>query len=788
MKTLRRYGPFLLVVLSSSGLFPQVTEGRISGYLRDASSGEPLMYANVVLIETPYGAASTVQGYYVISDIPPGKYTLRVTMMGYETTDRSLAVESGSEIRLDLDIPVRVIPGDEVLVTAERTRFREKVEISRLNISFKEIKTLPAFIEADLFRSLQLLPGVTAQNDFSAALIVRGGSPDENLILLDGTEVYNPYHIGGVFSTFNADAISDAEFLAGGYPAEYGGRISSVLKITSREGNSKEGCLTQGTKLAKYWDLSHIKGEISALSSKAFMEGPFYRGSWMFSVRRTYFDQLARIYYWLKDDPQNWTYYFWDTQGKVITDINSKHRLTFSSYNGRDRLAFVIGESSIDEIDFNWDWGNNTACLQWRYVPNSKFFSETWLSLTQYSFDLDLTITSVDSVYGQASNRILVSNLVRDYSLKEKLTFYLNSKNTISCGMDVKFMGLSFRQRLDDVDYFDIGQNPSILSIYAQNRWRPNALFSMLLGGRLSKYELHPNWYLEPRIGLKYNLTENWVLKGAWGIYRQFIFTTNDENEVLRVVDFWEPVPADLKAEQNQHFIIGAERWFGEGFTGLLEGYYKPYGYILANNPDNNPADDTDDFIAGKREAWGIELLLKRNSGRLTGWMGYAYSVVENRIDFNGDGTIHRNDDEIYCPNYHRPHNFNLYLSWELNAKNRISLVWTTSSGQPYTPIVGKVYTQSEFGDLENPYRNLVNLEGRINSGRYPYYLRCDLGWVRSIQPFGIPGKLKFQIINVTNHFNVLLYDWDHSKSPSRVTAVGMFPVIPTLGLELNFE
>ncbi|PIS29519.1 MAG: hypothetical protein COT43_03615 [Candidatus Marinimicrobia bacterium CG08_land_8_20_14_0_20_45_22] len=365
------------VIFVPTLLFSQAQGGRINGYLHDASTGGPLMFANIVMVGTDFGAASSVQGFYVISGIPPGNYRLRVMMMGYKSVEMPIVVEPKSDQRLDFELNIEPVHGEEITVTAERTRFKEQVEISRTNLSFREIKSTPAFIESDLFRSLQLLPGVLAQNDFSAALIVRGGSPDENLILLDGTEVYNPYHIGGVFSTFNADAVSDAEFLAGGFPAEYGGRISSVLKITSKEGNSKNGRLTKNTWLAKYWDISHGRGEISALSSRILLEGPSYKGGWVFSGRRTYFDQLAKIYYLVKDEKQNWTYYFFDTQFNIYSDLNPQNRLTFSSYIGADRLAFLLDENLLNQTDFNWDWGNQTTSLTWRFVPNSKFYSES---------------------------------------------------------------------------------------------------------------------------------------------------------------------------------------------------------------------------------------------------------------------------------------------------------------------------------------------------------------------------------------------------------------------------
>lgn len=759
---------------------------RINGYVKDASSGEPLSYANIVIVNSDFGAAADVRGYYVIPALPPGNYTIRAMMLGYAAAEKNIELQHGSDLRTDFELIVQAIEQESITVTAERTRFEKKVEVSRMNLSSLEIKTAPAFIEADVFRSLQLLPGISAQNDFSAALIVRGGSPDENLILLDGTEVYNPYHIGGVFSTFNSDAIADAEFLAGGFPAEFGGRISSVLQITTKEGNSREGCLTRNTILQPYWDLSHIKGEINVLSSKILAEGPALGGSWILSYRRTYFDKLAEIYYFLKEEDQDWKYYFKDTQFKWTSDLNTRNRLTYSYYGGNDQLKFIIGANTDNSIDFDWIWGNNTQSLAWRWVPNSSIFSTFTVSRTIYDFNVDLKITTIDSIAGEASDRITVRNTVDDYTVKGNMDWYLSENHTISTGIDYKNLSMTFKQELSDIVFYDQHQSPYVVDAFIQDRWQINPLVSLQIGSRLSKYELHKQLYFQPRIGFKYRFTKNFSFKGSWGKYVQFLFTTNDDDEILRIVDFWEPIPRNLKAQSNQHYILGIEQWLGNGFTGSVEVYYKPYDYVLDLNPANNPGDDSDDFIAGTGHSQGIELLLKRSSGKLTGWIGYSYSAVEKRMDFNSDGQINKSDGEIYAPKYDRPHTLNVVGNLLLNSVTTFSLTLSASSGQPYTPVIGKVYSQSGYGSLQNPYQDLQTISGERNSARYPAYYRIDAGYIRSITLFGLKSRLKIQIINVTNQFNVLIYSWDHSLSPSRVTATGMFPIVPSFGWEFE--
>ncbi len=775
----------LLLLIIPVFLFPK-GRGSINGYLYDKATGEPLIYANVMLFETEYGTASSVKGYYVIPGIPEGKYKLVISMMGYEKIEEEIIIETGGEIRKDFEISPQAVKGKEVIVTAEKMRFKEKVEISRTNLSFREIRSTPSFIEADVFRTLQQLPSVTSTNDFSSALIVRGGSPDENLILLDDAEIYNPFHIGGLFSTFNADAISDAEFLAGGYPAHFSGRLSSVLNITSREGNSKQGKLFSNSKIGKFWDISRIKAEISLLSSKALAEGPFYKGAWILSGRRTYFDKIAEFYTTTRGNDQDWKYYFWDNQFKIFSDINKQNRITFSTFNGQDVLRFKFDEEKMDKIDFDWAWGNNSSSLKWRFVPNSKFFSEFILTNSGFDFDVDLLMTQSDSS-GTDQSQFKIFNNINDISITEKLTWYISPEHNLTLGGTYKKRTIRFGLELDGTKFFDIKQKPNLYSLFFQDKWKVNNLLSLQIGLRASKYELHDNIYFDPRIGFKYMLLENLSLKGSWGIFNQFLFTTNDENEVLKIVDFWQPVPEKFDAISNQHFIVGLEKWFEQGFTGSVEAYYKPYSNVLTNNPDNDPVIENDEFINGKARVWGIELLLKKSTGKFTGWVGYSLSDIEKRFDYNGDGVVEKTQNEmseIYVPKYSKPHSFNLVANYQLNKKNQFSFSWTVSSGQPYTPVVGKIYDGGS--DLDNPYRELVNISGEKNSSRYPTYVRGDIGWVRSITPFGINGKFKFQVMNITNHYNVLMYLWNHDESPSQVRAISMFPIIPTFGLEFE--
>jgi len=705
--------------------------------------------------------------------------------MGYKTGERDVTLTANSDLRVDMELSVEAIEFEEVIFTAERVRFEEMVETSRINLTMKEIKSAPAFVEADLFRTLQMMPGVQAPNDFSSALVVRGGSPDENLVLLDGIEIYNPFHLGGIFSTFNADALANAEFMAGGFPSQYGNRNSSVLEITSKEGNSKKALLFKDRRISDYWNLSQLQGEVSLLSSKFLAEGPIRNGSWMFAWRRTYYDQLARLYYSFKNDEPLGAYYFRDIHGKVIYNLSSTDRLVFATYNGRD-FANVELEGEGGGVNFDLSWGNNTYSVQWRHVPNSRFISLLSLANTSYDWDFNLGVTMIDTSAGEVSTNIVQTVGLNDWTVKERLEWFLNTKHTITTGFEVKTLGMKLREVVGDLPMFQREQSPYIIGIYAQDRWQPGPLLSLQPGVRLTKYELHPGLYIEPRLGFKYFLNSDLALKGSWGIYRQFLFTSSSDDQILSPVDFWLPVPRENTAQSAQHFILGLEQWVREGFFVSLVAYYKPYDTLLDINPHGDPTIEEDDFIEGTGTAWGVEFLAKKSRGKLSGWLGYTYARLQREVDFNSDGQVSQSVGEIYNPKYDRPHTLNAVISYRLGAKNSIGLTVSLSSGQPYTPVWGKTYTQSGFGSYTNPYENLRTLPGRKNSARLPTYFRSDISWSRDIKWFGIPGKFKFQVINFTNHFNILLYSWDHSRSPSKVTAVSMFPLLPTFGLEFR--
>ena len=771
----------------------------ISGTITDQSSGEPLSYTNIILLENSRGTATDISGYYIIPNIDFGNYTIKIMMIGYTTLEKTIQFAPSSG-KFNFELIPEPIQGNEIKVSAERTRFEKRVDISRVNISNQEIRKAPAFVEADLFRTLQLLPSVSANNDFNAALIVRGGSPDENLILLDGTEIYNPYHIGGVFSTFNADMISDAEFLAGGFPAKFGGRLSSVLNITGREGDSKNGRLPQSLRgIKKYWDFSGASGNISLLSSKILTEGSLYKGSWMFSARRTYFDKFVDMYYDYNNEPPPGNYYFWDTHLKLKFSPNNTNQFFYSQFSGRDNLFVEIGGDGFPGIDFAWDWGNGTKNLTWKFIPNSNYFIKSRLSKTTYNFNVDFAIDfnageadTTETINlddgGTTDLSLYLDNLVEDIDLNQEMKSIINDNLSLDLGWQIKNLSLKYTETFAGQQVTNISSTPKTNSTYLNINWSPNPLLKTIFGFRISNFNGYDKLLINPKFSLKYNPISDLAIKGSIGRYSQFLYTINQEEELLRIVDFWQPIPDGKKPQEADHIIVGFEYWMSQGNTISLETYYKDYSTIYDVNPKFDATDiESSLAISGTAKAGGIEFLYRFKKNKLSGWLSYAYSKIERTVDLNSDGNIW-NVQEIYPAKYDKPHSFNILMSYNINDKYTMGLTTSLGSGQTYTPVIGKVHQTSveSYGTLENPYSNFGNIYGAKNSSRYPNYFRIDVSIARKMKLFEIDSELKFQVVNLTDNYNVLLYNWNHESSPSKVQAFSMFPRIITFGWEFK--
>ncbi|MEC9448221.1 MAG: carboxypeptidase-like regulatory domain-containing protein, partial [Candidatus Neomarinimicrobiota bacterium] len=427
----------------------------ISGFVRNDATGEPISYANIFLGETSLGSASNIDGYFVITNVPPGKYQLLASMIGFKIYKEDIETQENLNIRINIRLTQTVLEGDEVIVTAERQKFEQQIESSQISLDLREINTVPGFIEADVFRALQMLPGVQSGNDFSSALYVRGSTPDQNLIMLDGITVYNPYHLGGIFSTFNTDAIKEADFHAGGFPARYGGRMGAILNVINREGNTEK---VTGS------------GNVSLVTAKALIEGPIpnwkgIKGSWLISGRRTYFDKFINL---ITKGQGQFPYYFYDYQIKTNIDLNIDHRLTYTRFYGDDILDVSASDKTNDEFGtteskfgVKWPWGNHTNGLTWRWIISPNVVAKTFLASSRYRYDFVFyfdnkeTFMDNDSTFrNDTAFDVGYHDSIKDLTLETEIIWKANDKHTVTGGFqrkNIKF-DLSMEYRITTLD------------------------------------------------------------------------------------------------------------------------------------------------------------------------------------------------------------------------------------------------------------------------------------------------------------------------------------------------
>ena len=804
-----------IIIFFSSYLFSQGLSS-ISGFVRDDTSGEPISYANVFLSNSTLGAATNQDGYFVISNIPVGKYEVNATMIGYGIFKQNIELSEGQPIRLDIRLNEEIIQTTEVLVTAERQKFERSMESSQISLDIREINSAPAFIEPDVFRTLQMLPGVQTTSDFSSALYVRGSTPDQNLIMLDGIAVYNPYHLGGIFSTFNTDAIKEADFHAGGFPARYGGRMGAILNVLNREGNTRK-----------------VKGSanISLISSKGLIEGPLpswrgMKGSWMISGRRTYFDTVIdalKIPIGQRIDGSDiyfqFPYYFYDYQVKINVDIDQDHRLTYSRFYGDDIVDFSFEETlessgtnvnvrSETGFGVKWPWGNHTNGLTWRWIIAPDLVAKTFFSHSRYRFDFELsaqdrnTYTYTDSTIELFSDvTFRAFDIIKDNTIETALTWQAAQDHTVTGGFQVKDvnfdLGLDISNATQDtsLDFslLSLVNNTREIAVFAQDKWDFSEKLKFQFGLRSTHYNLHNNIYFDPRLSMKYHYSKDIAFKLNWGLYHQFLTTANNQDENLRLVELWLGIPKDKPASVAQHIISGLEYMSPKNIFYRLEVYHKDFDNLLTLKQENTNTVEgaesdstTNEFWDTKGNSHGIELLIKKSSGKLNGWVGYTYARTKYYTDPSG----------WHYPNFDRTHTLNIVGNIELSQDLEFSAGLTRSSGNPYTKILGRLYEWEQ--DL---YSNMVwypydsYIVGEKNTERYDDYFRVDIGLTRKGgNIFGQEYDTYWQIMNLTQNLNILQYTYDTNTDPLtgdqlgvRRRPVPMFPLIFTFGIKFEF-
>ena len=755
----------------------------ISGFISDSSSAEALIGANVILQQTGQGMATDMNGYYIIQDIVPGEYVLMVSYVGFRLRKENLKISSGQSIKLDISLSEEVVELTQVEVTAEQIQRKSNIQPSKINLSPRMMKAAPALAEPDLFRTIQALPGVLTTSEFSTGLVIRGGNTDQNLILLDGVTVYNPSHLGGIFSNFIVDGVKEAELIKGAYNAEYGGRLSAVLNIISREGNQKK---FEG------------KANLSLLSAQATIEGPFYKGAWVFSGRRTYFDKI------FQNVPTIPPYYFYDIQSHIYSDLTPKDRLSLSFYNGVDDLLF-------DTFGLAGRWGNRTISAQYRRV-----FSEKIIGNFLYANSLFFTEFGLGG-----SNGLVSDNQIDDATVAANFSWFKSSKSTLKFGAQMKNLGFLYTNSFNDSVQFEINTKPKEYASYVKLKYSASERLIIEPGLRINLYDVYSDSiFPDIRFGMKYLLNDNRYLNLSVGNYHQFIATFQDDYNP-NILDQWIAVDKTVSPAKSSQIVLGYEEYIRDLYKFQIEGYYKDINNLFTFEESRATTDEAisdtslaDIVTPSDGYAYGLELFVQKMSGKLSGWLAYTFSVSRKSMN-----SIFYDKEEEYYNGWDRTHSFSALGNYLISKKWDMNWKLSLQSGQAYTPIIG-YYNQILPESPDEVYRTIP---GTRNSARYSPYSRLDLGIVYHTKLLGSKMDIYVQIINVFNRKNIFRKsynvgssyngldddgDWDEDKHDSngngrpdvgepnvdendegklQVNDISLFPIIPTIGFSWEF-
>jgi len=668
----------------------------ISGFVSDSSSGEALIGANVFLYETRQGMATDINGYYIIQDIVPGNYTIMVSYIGFDMYKQKTRLSDDESKKVNINLVEQVVQLTEIEVTAEKLQRRNNIQPSKISLSPRMMKAAPALAEPDLFRTIQALPGVLTTSEFSTGLVIRGGNTDQNLIMLDGITVYNPSHLGGVFSNFIVDGVKEAELIKGAYNAEYGGRLSAVLNVISREGNKNQ---FKG------------KANLSLLSAQTTLEGPFYKGAWILSGRRTYFDLVLPKVLPAETAENIPPYYFYDIQGHVFSDLSPKDRFSLSYYSGIDDIIF-------DTFGLNGRWGNNTISAHYRRVFNEKLVGNFLVANSQFfkSFGLG------------GDNGLVSYNEIDDKTLSADFSWFKSSNSTLKFGAQLKKLGFEYTNKFQNSTQFQIKTDPLEFAQYIKLKYKPNDLFIIEPGLRLNLYDVYPDsLFPDLRLGLKYLLTDDRYINFSVGNYHQFISTFQDDFNPA-ILDNWIAADTSVSPGKSIQVVLGYEEYIKNMYKIQVEGYYKDLKNLLTYEEKRSTTDApvSDESLANivtpaDGYAYGFELFGQKMSGKLSGWVAYTYSVSRKIMN-----SIYADGEQEYYTNWDRTHAFSVLGNYQFNKKWETNWRFALQSGQAYTPIMG--YYVEKFP--ESPYELFRTIPGTRNSGRYEPYSRLDIGAV----------------------------------------------------------
>lgn len=741
----------ILFLLFSSELH---SNHSISGFIKNSDDLETIIGASVYIKNTNKGAYSDKKGYYFVNGLESGTYTIEVTYIGFKKYESE--IELYDDKRLDIKLEPSSVLSDEVVVTSERDNDKRNIKISKVDIPMTQLKEIRIGGEADVFRALQYLPGVLTSSRVSNGLYIRGGSPDQNLVLVDGATVYNPSHLFGFLSTFNADAIKDVELIKGGFNSEFGGRLSAVVNLTQRDGNGEE-----------YRGLFNV----GVLSSKLSFEGPLGNGSFYLGGRRTYFELVKMFITPPPDEPPIPDYNFYDINTKIVQNFGKNDKVSFTGFFTRDNL-------SVDQfgLDIGLGLGNSTGAIKWDHIFKSNLISTAILSYSEYDNLIEGNISG---------NDFLTKNTITDYSFKYDLEWFTSDKWTNKFGTEVKKLEFAYKQDFtgndneslpDSLNNFPNFTIPDFhTSLYAQSNYNISDLVAVQGGLRLNHWYFINQINYDPRLAFLWQAQDNIKFKVAWGIYHQNLKLATQPD--IAIFDTWLGTDTTLNVARSEHYIFSIETKPYEGYDFNFDIYYKTLENINElNRYATQIKTGRDALYEGIGEAFGFELFLQKKYGKFGGWIGYGFGFINAQYDSINGG-------EWFRPRYDRRHDFKVVLQYTINESWNVGTNFTYQTGQPFTQQVARGQSflpGDEYGRGKTVPAPRYNL-------RLPdsHFLNINATW--SFKLFKLDSKLIFDIYNIYNRRDVWFRQYRTVDEVTTVEDVKLLPIIPSISWEVQF-
>ncbi len=769
----------------------------LSGNVRDSLSGEVLIGASIFPADNPSkGTLTDESGNYSLS-LPAGQYRIRVTYVGYADKEQELILDKNT--RMDFLLSSTVITTGEAVVSGKAgDEAVKKVEMSRVQISGKKLKSLPVlFGETDVLKSITLMPGIKSGGEGNTGIYVRGGGPDQNLVLIDDGVVYNPSHLLGFFSVFNGDVIDDVEVIKGGMPAQYGGRLSSIVSVTTRQGDMKK------------WKSS---GGIGLISSRVLVEGPIKKEkmSLLISGRRTYIDQVARPF--LPDSLKGNRLYFYDLNARYTWRIDEKSTLFFSGYFGRD--AFNYLPPRREDLQFGVKWGNSVFSARYLRQIDSNWSMDASLSYNDFNLSSEVTFNNLV---------IRVSSGLRDWSTKTNFLYRSGKHGSIRFGTFYTFH--TFRPGIlnaevsgeNDVNSRINNQfaHEGALYVSTEQEWRTRWLVQAGLRytffNQVGPYErvlyesngvktdnivrygigesiaFWDGW--EPRLALRYLLDSRQSVKASYTRTNQYVHLATSSAATLPS-DLWVPSSALVKPQRADQAAIGYfHNFLDNQYEASVEAYYKRMRNQIEFKPGAQLFFNQNleaEMVFGQGTSYGVEFFIRKNEGRWNGWIGYTWSKSLRQFDAINNG-------EPYYYRYDRRHDISVVLTYGISDKWEANFVFVYGTGNVITLPVGRyVFNIGVNPDDLDPSFSVLDLYDKANTYRMPAYHRADISFTYNPDPEGLKrfhSTWNFSIYNLYNRKNPYFIYLDPDVKTGKITAkmVYLFPILPSVTWNFNF-